>query len=90
MLLQSHAGAIEFLPALPKSWTTGSVRGLCVRGGFEVDIAWTGGKLVGAVVRAKHGGIFQIRYGDKIGQAAAKPGEALRFNGSLVMNKVNP
>jgi alpha-L-fucosidase 2 len=62
MLLQSQAGYIELLPALPRAWPTGSVRGLCARGGFVVDVTWHSGKLVAATIHSKSGGDTPVRY----------------------------
>ncbi|MCE5326391.1 MAG: glycoside hydrolase family 95 protein [Planctomycetaceae bacterium] len=74
MLLQSHAGVIELLPALPAAWPTGSVKGLCARGGFEVDIAWSAGKLTAATIRSRNGGRAIVRYAGKDTQVDIAPG----------------
>jgi alpha-L-fucosidase 2 len=52
VLLQSHAGEIHFLPALPRAWAEGRFRGLRARGGLEVDVEWKAGKATAAVLRA--------------------------------------
>lgn len=64
MLLQSHEDFIELLPALPAGWKEGEVKGLCARGGFEVDMKWENGKLTRAVVLSKKGGSCKIKYGE--------------------------
>ena len=61
MLLQSHAGEVEILPALPKAIPAGRVTGLCARGGFVVDIAWKDGKLAEAAIRSKVGQVCRLR-----------------------------
>lgn len=61
MLLQSHAGEIHLLPALPNAWANGQVKGLRARGGFEIDMRWENGRIVTAVVRSKLGGNCRIR-----------------------------
>jgi len=77
MLLQSQAGEIHLLPALPKSWPTGSVKGLRARGGYVVDIAWRDGQLVDASVRGLSGaGRVKVRYGARVIDAAIEQGQS--------------
>jgi alpha-L-fucosidase 2 len=75
MLLQSHTDEIVLLPALPSAWSSGSVRGLCARGGFEVDIAWHDGRLTQATIHAKRGGPLLVRWGKQTWEFEAEPGQ---------------
>jgi alpha-L-fucosidase 2 len=61
MLLQSHEHEVAFLPALPKDWPSGAVRGLCARGGLEVDLAWQEAAAPTAEVRALRAGEHRFR-----------------------------
>ncbi len=83
-LLQSHAGEIVLLPALPPSWTDGSVTGLRARGGYEVNIEWRDGKLSSAQIANGKGGTCTVRYGEKTIQVSVSPRNAARLDGQLV------
>ena len=64
MLVQSHAGYIEFLPTLPIAWDEGQFTGLCVRGGAEVSAKWASGKVLNASLKATSNGEFKIKIPD--------------------------
>jgi alpha-L-fucosidase 2 len=75
MLLQSHAGDVHLLPALPSALATGSVKGLRARGALEVDMSWSGGELTKAVIRSKKPAKFKVRYKDKVTDVKMDAGE---------------
>ncbi len=83
MLLQSSDmekdSKIWLLPALPDAWQSGSVSGLCARGGFEVAIIWQKGKLMEATLQARKGGVATVFYKEKSQVVRLKKGEKVRL-----------
>lgn len=83
MLVQSHQGYIELLPALPSALPYGEIKGIKARGGFELNLKWNEGKLVYVEVIAKAGGNCKLRYGDITVNLPTKAGETFKFDGKL-------
>jgi alpha-L-fucosidase 2 len=81
MLVQSHAGEINLLPALPAAWPAGNVRGLRARGDVTVEIAWQDGKLISGGVHSVSGIKTTLRYGKKTIRVELKAGESARWDG---------
>ncbi|MBW8864321.1 MAG: glycoside hydrolase N-terminal domain-containing protein, partial [Verrucomicrobia bacterium] len=79
MLLQSHDGTIELLPALPGDWKDGEVQGLVARGGFEVDLRWKGGRLDSATIKSKIGGRCTVKYQGQNKTLDLKKGQTARL-----------
>jgi len=75
MLLQSHAGVIHLLPALPSAWPAGRVRGLRARGGVEVDVEWSGGALRQATLVARRDRTVKVRVGNAVTEHRLRAGQ---------------
>jgi len=80
LLVQSHAGVLQLIPALPSAWPSGAVTGLKARGGFEVDLTWAEGKLTRAVIRSALGGNIRLRTATSVMVAQAQPTPARGVN----------
>lgn len=76
MVLQSHRGRIRLLPALPKAWARGTVRGLRARGGFTVDVQWSQGVLERAVFTNGAAGSSIVTYNGQQLEVKLKAGES--------------
>ena len=86
MLLQSHTGTIELLPALPDAWPEGSVKGLRARGGFEVDMTWKEGRLASATLHSNSGEPCRVSYQGKTVELKIKKGKRVALNAHLEVN----
>jgi alpha-L-fucosidase 2 len=80
-LLQSHAGELSLLPALPVNWEgKGEVTGLRARGGYEVSMKWANGKLVSAEISRPEGGVCNVRYNGKVVRLTIPKGKPAIIN----------
>jgi alpha-L-fucosidase 2 len=81
MLVQSRDGVVWLLPALPNAWKSGSVQGLCARGGLVVDLAWQNGKLTSATIHTRTAEPCSIRYaGGVVFETQGKVDRIIRLN----------
>lgn len=85
MLLQSHTGTIELLPALPAAWKNGHVKGLKARGAYEINMAWKNGVLEQLEVLAQKDSTIELKYGEIKKSFEVKKGEKLIFDQNLAL-----
>jgi alpha-L-fucosidase 2 len=83
MLLQSQGDDIELLPALPAALPQGNIKGICARGGFELNFNWEKGQLQQLQVLSKAGGVCRLRYHDKTISINTQKGSLYQFNADL-------
>ena len=81
MLLQSHDGFIELLPAIPSNWKTGYFKGFCARGGAVVDCRWKDGKVTEVKVSSNCGGKYKIKNPNtgELMEITLKPGKSKKI-----------
>lgn len=80
MLMQSHDGFIQLLPALPTRWAEGSVKGIVARGGFELDMSWKNGQVSRLMVKARKGGNCRLRSLTRLKGKGLKPAKGENSN----------
>ncbi|WP_163398474.1 glycoside hydrolase family 95 protein [Flavobacterium fluviatile] len=80
MLVQSDENEIRLLPALPDAWESGSLKGICARGGFEIDMIWSNKKVKSLIVSSKKGGKATVILNGKEQTVSLKKGEKKEIN----------
>ncbi|MEI8114703.1 MAG: glycoside hydrolase family 95 protein, partial [Bacteroidia bacterium] len=83
MLLQSHTGVINILPALPAFWKNGEVSGLRARGNVEVSMKWVANKLVKATIKSYGNNECMVKYGSLEVKLKMKKDQLVSLNGEL-------
>jgi alpha-L-fucosidase 2 len=87
LLVQSHLGYIDLLPALPDALPDGEISGVCARGGFELTFNWKNGELINVQVLSKAGNVCKLKYNDKQIEFNTEIGKSYSFNGKLIAEK---
>jgi alpha-L-fucosidase 2 len=83
MLIQSTADQITLLPALPRQWPSGSLKGVRVRGGSRVDITWKDGRLTEFRLQSDRAKKYRVDYGARSVDLRVAPGKPITMDGSL-------
>lgn len=83
MLVESTPDEITVLPALPQQWPNGSLKGLRVRGGGKVDIAWHDGRLTEFKLQSARAMKYRVSYGDQSVEVRVGAGKAVVLNEKL-------
>lgn len=83
LFVQSHTGVIDLLPALPAALANGEVKGICARGGFQLNLQWKEGKLHSVKVLSLAGGDCPLRYNAKTATIATQKGQTYMLNSDL-------
>lgn len=87
MLVQSHSGYLDILPSLPTSVQDGEIKGLCARGGFELDMKWKNGRLSALNILSKAGNICTIKYAGKELKFTTERGKRYSIDTALQLMK---
>ena len=75
MLMQCNGETMELLPALPKEWAAGEIKGIKARGNYEIDLVWNNGKVSKVSITSKNAGNLTVKYNGKLKALSFKAGE---------------